>query len=152
MCSATYVMARWILSAEAQALDQTQREQQDRRREANRRVGENEPDGGGRNAHAAPLPVTRDMYLRPTLSPSHQDRGQTSEDVEVVPLNDVPHPGGDDHAAKFLERQFRCRHRIPLDGLDEVNSDPDPPIAALGSEPCQSAADACRWAAPLELA
>jgi hypothetical protein len=116
MCSAIYVMAPPVLSAEAQAPDQTQREQQDRRREAN-------PDEGGRNAHAAQGDHGR--VLAPE-SPSHQDRGQTSGDVEVVPLNDIPHPGGDDHAAEFLERQFRCRHRVPLDGLDEVSSDPDP--------------------------
>jgi len=73
-----------------------------------------------------PLRVIRDVYLRPTLSPRHHDQGQTSEDVEVVSLNDVPRPGGDDHAAEFLERQFRCRHGVPLDGLDEVISTPDP--------------------------
>src|SRR5262249_17833906 len=39
-----------------------------------------------------------------------KDGGQTAEDVEVVPFNDIPHRGRDDHTAKFLRRQMGCRH------------------------------------------
>src|SRR5438876_362822 len=43
-----------------------------------------------------------------------EDRGQAAEDVEVVPLDDVPDGRGDDDAAELFEWNFRRRHKPPL--------------------------------------
>src|SRR5438552_17782456 len=43
-----------------------------------------------------------------------KDRGEATEDVEVVPLDDVADRCGDDDAAQLVERNFLSRHGPPL--------------------------------------
>ena len=42
-----------------------------------------------------------------------QDRGQAAEDIEVIPLDDVSHRRGDDHAPEVL-RDLRASHIVLL--------------------------------------
>src|SRR5215470_3271226 len=43
-----------------------------------------------------------------------EDRGETAEDVEVIPLDDVADCGGDDHASQFSGCNLRWRHGPPF--------------------------------------
>src|SRR5207248_2867360 len=51
-----------------------------------------------------------------------QERGQTPENVEVVPLNHVPDCCGDDDTAKFLDGQRRSSHNSLGSGVVTVGT------------------------------
>src|SRR5205807_503452 len=74
-----------------------------------------------------------------------EDRGQASEDVEVVPLNHVPNCRGDHDTAKCLEREMGRRHSslqsvVVYDSVGEgalmapsrAATAPSPEVSALG--------------------
>src|SRR3989454_9479721 len=46
-----------------------------------------------------------------------QERGQAPEDVEVVPLDDIPNGCGDDDPTKILGGETGRRHCSPLEGV-----------------------------------
>ena len=88
-----------VLAAERQALQQAQRHQQDRRQDADRRIGRQEADEGGRQAH-------------------HRDRHEERE----LPANDVPDAseyGGPERAhgeagSEGGQRREKCRDVVTL--------------------------------------
>src|SRR3989441_3675324 len=134
-----------IFATQAQALDHSQGEEQDRGRETDRLVAGDQPDHPRAQPHSGQGDEERVLAAHPVAQPSEeerpqrtdqesggeqrnraqqrrnrvglvekldrQDRGQAPEDIEVIPLDDISHCRGDDHAPEVLRY---CCHSSPL--------------------------------------